>query len=664
MAVSVASHQGQVQERLGLSNAKDAHNKHIVLVKLTDSSLEALTKYIKNANKNSASASFKPTIQFSHNTGTFTVPIIGEEGHKDQKFNFSLSSNQENGPQASFECLESRKPGSLESLGPVQHKAQVQASERSFEKFRNVMGDVKREQEKRTTRILDKSKIGVANCAGGLVGNKQIVSRKHILANKSLQFDGRSNDLIKYSHSHGHGSRVGIKAPDTAVSADPSEVSCSQKKSAVSAGKSQSQQNQQHSQQAVPNHMPKPTGMPMGVSSASNNHGLSSHTLNASHPMLDRNMHKNKPNNTEIMKRTLRERIVHLLAVRPLKKPELLARMIGDGLREKEKKELFPVVKQVSIMKDNTYQLQRHIWNDVSEDWPFYTDEDKQAYRRRKPQNLTPPGSDGSTGSAASGHSSSSSHPASPQPSLKRSSAYLSSGDASPLSDHLAPPSSSPAAKKKRVSNFVRPNNSLSPMSSLGRSPNNRSPSAPVLPPAVPGEPSGESKTNAWLKTNQEELGRFSPSNSKSNDFTTKFVRIGNSEQRKVYKAEFNKDYNRYMVLHAQLDRVSQRFANLQKQLRHTSEASPDHQRLKKMVVKEYQAANDNQVKRDREEFQYLHKKLDHIKKLVHDYDTKYANQPRQPGHPGSHRSSSSSGLNSNKSPAANANLAVFPTSS
>jgi RNA polymerase II elongation factor ELL len=668
MAVSVASHQGQAQQRLGLSNAKDAHNKHIVLVKLTDSSLEALTNYIKHANKsNSASASFKPTIQFSHNTGTFTVPIIGEEGHKDQKFNFSLSSNQENGPQASFECLESRKPASLESLGPVQHKAQVQASERSFEKFRNVMGDVKREQEKRTTRILDKSKIGVApNCAGGLVGSKQIVSRKHILANKSLQSSGRSNDLNKYSHSHGHGSRVGIKPnPASAVqSANHHSVSsASQNVSAVSAGPSQSQQNQQHSQQAImPNHMPgMPTGMSMGVSAASNNHGLSSHTLNGCHPMLDRNKHKNKPNNPEIMKRTLRERIVHLLAVRPLKKPELLARMIGDGLREKEKKELFPVVKQVSIMKDNTYQLQRHIWNDVSEDWPFYTDEERQAFRRRKPQNLTPPGSDGSTGSVASGHSSSSSHPASPQPSLKRSSAYLSSGDASPLSDHLAPPSSSPAAKKKRVSNFVRPSNSLSPMSSLGRSPNNRSPSAPVLPPAVPGEPSGESKTNAWLKTNQEELGRFSPSNSKSNDFTTKFVRIGNSEQRRVYKAEFNKDYNRYMVLHAQLDRVSQRFANLQRQLRHTSEASPDHQRLKKMVVKEYQAANDNQVKRDREEFQYLHKKLDHIKKLVHDYDTKYANQPRQPGN---HRSSSSSGLNSNKSPVANANLAVFPTSS
>ena len=173
------------------------------------------------------------------------------------------------------------------------------------------MGDVKREQEKRTTRILDKSKIGVApNCAGGLVGSKQIVSRKHILANKSLQASGRSNDLIKYSHSHGHGSRVGIKPPASAapISANHPSVSASQNHvSAVSAGPSQSQQNQQHAQQAVQtNHMGMPTGMPMGVSSASNNHGLSSHTLNGCHPMLDRNKHKNKPNNPEIMKRTLR----------------------------------------------------------------------------------------------------------------------------------------------------------------------------------------------------------------------------------------------------------------------------------------------------------------------------------------------------------------------
>ena len=71
----------------------------------------------------------------------------------------------------------------------------------------------------------------------------------------------------------------------------------------------------------------------------------------------------------------------------------------------------------VSEHKDNTYTLKRAFWNDVSEDWPFYTEQERQSFRRRKPQNLTPPGSDGgvSVSSIGSGHSASSSQPGSPQ---------------------------------------------------------------------------------------------------------------------------------------------------------------------------------------------------------------------------------------------------------
>ena len=296
-----------------------------------------------------------------------------------------------------------------------------------------------------------------------------------------------------------------------------------------------------------------------------------------------------------------------------------------DGLREKEKKDLFSTVKQVSMMKDNTYHLQRHIWNDVSEDWPFYTEEERQQFRRRKPQNLTPPGSDGSTGSAASGHSSSSSHPASPQPTLplKRpaSSSYLAvpSGDASPLIDHHHHLESgySPPGKKKRVSNYRRPAG-LSPMS------NSRSPNPMLTSGPHEDLMSGECKTNAWLKTNQDsasvsmaaaaastaglghipcEKSSFSPSrmnpmtngdiamstmsmqssNSSSSsrfspaDFMTKFVKIANSDQRRQYKSEFNKDYKRYMVLHGQLDRVSKKFERLQSQFSHTPKTSPEY---------------------------------------------------------------------------------------
>lgn len=103
--------------------------------------------------------------------------------------------------------------------------------------------------------------------------------------------------------------------------------------------------------------------------------------------------------------------------------------------------------------------------------------------------------------------------------------------------------------KRRRVSNYVR----HSPLAAS---------SSPEL--------SGESKTNAWLlnKSNQE----FA-----SDGYKTKFVPIESSEQRRVYKAEFNKDYNRYMFLHTQVDRVSRRFAKLQRQLKHTPETSPEY---------------------------------------------------------------------------------------
>ena len=107
-----------------------------------------------------------------------------------------------------------------------------------------------------------------------------------------------------------------------------------------------------------------------------------------------------------------------------------------------------------------------------------------------------------------------------------------------------------------------------------------------------------------------------------SQDFKTKFVKIGSSEQRRVYKAEFNKDYNRYMVLHGELQRVSQRFAKIQRKLKQTPETSPEHQRLKKMIMEEYQTQTCNGFKRDQDEFQYIHQKLAHIKKLIHDFDT------------------------------------------
>lgn len=115
---------------------------------------------------------------------------------------------------------------------------------------------------------------------------------------------------------------------------------------------------------------------------------------------------------SDIMRRPLKERLIHVLALRPYKKPELYDRINKEGLRERERPIMTTILKQVAYMRDNTYHLQRHIWNDVQEDWPFYNEQERTLLRRRKPQNLTPPGS--SDGSSGSGQSPNSIHAGSP----------------------------------------------------------------------------------------------------------------------------------------------------------------------------------------------------------------------------------------------------------
>lgn len=50
----------------------------------------------------------------------------------------------------------------------------------------------------------------------------------------------------------------------------------------------------------------------------------------------------------------------------------------------------------------------------------------------------------------------------------------------------------------------------------------------------------------------------------------SQFTRITSIEQRRQYKTEFDKDYSDYMRLHAENERVSRRFAQLEESLRNT----------------------------------------------------------------------------------------------
>uniref|UniRef100_A0A1A9WSR8 OCEL domain-containing protein n=1 Tax=Glossina brevipalpis TaxID=37001 RepID=A0A1A9WSR8_9MUSC len=119
----------------------------------------------------------------------------------------------------------------------------------------------------------------------------------------------------------------------------------------------------------------------------------------------------------DVSRRKIRERLIHLLALKPFKKPELYARLQNEGLAQRERQLITNILKDISTLsRDNTYNLRRSLWNDVDENWPYFTEQELQQLKRRKPQNLTPPMSS-DAGSSTSGQSpTSSTHTGSPPP--------------------------------------------------------------------------------------------------------------------------------------------------------------------------------------------------------------------------------------------------------
>nr|XP_015215681.1 PREDICTED: RNA polymerase II elongation factor ELL2 [Lepisosteus oculatus] len=73
--------------------------------------------------------------------------------------------------------------------------------------------------------------------------------------------------------------------------------------------------------------------------------------------------------------RPYRDRVIHLLALRPYKKPEILARLQREGVNQKDKNSLGLTLQQVANLnpRDNSYTLKEHMYKEVQKDWPGYS---------------------------------------------------------------------------------------------------------------------------------------------------------------------------------------------------------------------------------------------------------------------------------------------------
>ncbi|XP_027439976.1 RNA polymerase II elongation factor ELL isoform X1 [Zalophus californianus] len=94
-----------------------------------------------------------------------------------------------------------------------------------------------------------------------------------------------------------------------------------------------------------------------------------------------------------VSQRPFRDRVLHLLALRPYRKAELLLRLQKDGLAQADKDALDGLLQQVANVnaKDGTCTLKDCVYKDVQKDWPGYSEGDQQLLKRMLVRKLCQP---------------------------------------------------------------------------------------------------------------------------------------------------------------------------------------------------------------------------------------------------------------------------------
>ncbi|KAM9180269.1 RNA polymerase II elongation factor ELL2-like [Dugong dugon] len=95
--------------------------------------------------------------------------------------------------------------------------------------------------------------------------------------------------------------------------------------------------------------------------------------------------------------RPYRDRVIHLLALRDYKKPELLVQLQKDGILKKDKNCLGKILQQVATLnpRNFSYTLKDYAFKQLQKDWPGYSESDRHslelvlARKAELPQNTT-----------------------------------------------------------------------------------------------------------------------------------------------------------------------------------------------------------------------------------------------------------------------------------
>lgn len=303
--------------------------------------------------------------------------------------------------------------------------------------------------------------------------------------------------------------------------------------------------------------------------------------------------------------KSLRERVIHLLAVKPYKKLELISRLTKDGVNlQKDKNSLTVLLQQVAVMTDNQYRLLKHLYSEVQvETWPGYSEMDRQALRRKMKVETNDNPVVTST----------SSPPKNTQTTKQPSKRVCSS-------------ESDRSSKRQRVAHINKNNNIVmkesiskdSPIATPKTSPDSQSEDQSY--PAVKKE-AVDSSTTANLENSINGVNSLD-----SPEFMRKYKPITTYEQRCSYKRDFQAEYRVYEGLKEKVDSVSTKFTELQNKRQQFPEGSEKRKDTDDEIVQLYQKIQkDTMWQQTKKQCKELHTKLTYIKGLIAAYDKSIA---------------------------------------
>ncbi|XP_075405151.1 RNA polymerase II elongation factor ELL [Tenrec ecaudatus] len=385
-----------------------------------------------------------------------------------------------------------------------------------------------------------------------------------------------------------------------------------------------------------------------------------------------------------VSQRPFRDRVLHLLALRPYRKAELLLRLQRDGLAQPDKDSLDSLLQQVANVnaKDGTCTLKDSMYKDVQRDWPGYSEGDRQLLQRMLVRKLyQPQGAGPIPGDPAASppreHGNTSSLPQKrPQPpdfidplsSKKPRISHFTQRTQTAINGKLNPPLNR-ATPNPPMPEPLRPHDPLADVSNdLSHSGRDTEPPeaggpGPTerlhLPPSPdctrPSRPHGKAKKKSKKHRDKDRPRDSKPnlepvessgstvgtppdapglngachsasvptSTSDTPDYLLKYAAISSSEQRQSYKNDFNSEYSEYRDLHARIERITRRFTQLDAQLRQLSQGSPEYETTRGQILQEYRKIKktNTHYSQEKQRCEYLHSKLAHIKRLIAEYD-------------------------------------------